>query len=37
MAKGFGAGANQMVKADNGKSQEPSKKVAKGSKSGKKY
>jgi len=36
MAKGFGAGANQMVKADNGKSIEPSKKTASGSKNAKK-
>lgn len=36
MAKGFQAGANQVVKADNGKSIEPSKKNAGGSKNGKK-
>jgi hypothetical protein len=36
MARGFGAGANQNVKADNGKSQEPSKKNAGGTKTSKK-
>lgn len=29
MARGFGAGANQTVKADSSKSQEPSKKDGK--------
>lgn len=36
MARGFGAGANQVVKADNGKSQEPSKKNAGSTKTAKK-
>lgn len=36
MARGFQAGANQTVKADNGKSQDPSKKNAGGTKTGKK-
>jgi hypothetical protein len=38
MARGFGAGANQVVQADSGKSQEPSKKVIEGNdlRSGKK-
>jgi len=30
MSRGFQAGANQSVKADNGKSQTPSKKVISG-------
>lgn len=36
--RGFGAGANQVVKADNAKGQEPSKKVITGTdlRSGKK-
>jgi hypothetical protein len=29
MARGFGAGGNQVVQPDNGKSQEPSKKNGK--------
>ena len=31
MARGFGAGANQVVKADTSKSQDPGKKVIQGS------
>lgn len=30
MARGYGSGANQTVKADSGKSQEPAKKVISG-------
>ena len=36
MARGFDAGANQVVKADKGKSMAPSKKNAGGTKNGKK-